>query len=127
MGKFTIKATLRSISIAFFLEALVLFVATGATLWAMTSSESKALLTDSALVILTLGAAVWLSFAGIAITKGKRWARSAGIFWQLIQLSIALGTFEASLIGGFAIALPSLAVILALFNPKVVQATSETR
>jgi hypothetical protein len=93
----------------------------------MTSSESKALLTDSALVILTLGAAIWLSFAGIAITKGKRWARSAGIFWQLIQLSIALGTFEASLIGGFAIALPSLAVIFALFNPKVVQATSETR
>jgi hypothetical protein len=127
MGKFTIKATLRAISIAFFLEALVLFVATGATLWAMTSSESKALLTDSALVILTLGAAIWLSFAGIAITKGKRWARSAGIFWQLIQLSIALGTFEASLIGGFAIALPSLAVIFALFNPKVVQATSETR
>jgi hypothetical protein len=127
MGKFTIKATLRAISIAFFLEALVLFVATGATLWAMTSSESKALLTDSALVILTLGAAIWLSFAGIAITKGKRWARSAGIFWQLIQLSIALGTFEASLIGGFAIALPSLAVIFALFSPKVVQATSETR
>jgi hypothetical protein len=127
MGKFTIKATLRALSIAFFLEALVLFVATGATLWAMTSSESKALLTDSALVILTLGAAIWLSFAGIAITKGKRWARSAGIFWQLIQLSIALGTFEASLIGGCAIALPSLAVIFALFNPKVVQATSETR
>jgi len=127
MGKFTIKATLRALSIAFFLEALVLFGATGATLWAMTSSESKALLTDSALVILTLGAAIWLSFAGIAITKGKRWARSAGIFWQLIQLSIALGTFEASLIGGFAIALPSLAVIFALFNPKVVQATSETR
>ena len=127
MGKFTIKATLRALSIAFFLEALVLFVATGATLWAMTSSESKALLTDSALVILTLGAAIWLSFAGIAITKGKRWARSAGIFWQLIQRSIALGPFEASLIGGFAIALPSLAVIFALFNPKVVQGTSETR
>jgi hypothetical protein len=127
MGKFTIKATLRALSIAFFLEGLVLFVATGATLWAMTSSQSKALLTDSALVLLTLGAAIWLSFAGIAITKGKRWARSAGIFWQLIQLSIALGTFEASLIGGFAIALPSLAVIFALFNPKVVQATSETR
>ena len=127
MGKFTIKATLRALSIVFFLEALVLFVATGATLWAMTSSESKALLTDSALVILTLGSAIWLSFAGIAITKGKRWARSAGIFWQLIQLSIALGTFEASLIGGFAIAVPSLAVIFALFNPKVVQATSESR
>ena len=127
MGKFTIKATLRALSIAFFLEALVLFVATGATLWAMTSSESKALLTDSALVILTLGAAIWLSFAGIAITKGKRWARSAGIFWQLIQLAIALGTFEASLLYGYAIAIPSLAVLFTLFTKAVVKATSETR
>jgi hypothetical protein len=93
----------------------------------MVTSQSKALLTDSALVLLTLGAAIWLTFAGLAITKGKRWARSAGVFWQLIQLTIALGTFEASLLGGLAIAIPSIAVFITLFIPDVVRATSETR
>jgi hypothetical protein len=127
MGKIKIQTTLRAISVAFFLEALVLFVATVAIIWGMTTSQAGALLTNSALVVLTLSAGVWLTFAGIAITKGKRWARSAGVFWQLIQLAIALGTFEASLLGGFAIALPSLAVLLTLFSSEVVKATSESK
>ena len=127
MGKFKIQTTLRAISVAFFLEALVLFVATAAIIWGMTTSQAGALLTNSALVVLTLSAGVWLTFAGIAITKGKRWARSAGVFWQLIQLAIALGTFEASLLGGFAIALASLAVLFTLFSSEVVKATSESK
>jgi len=127
MGKLNIRTTLRAISIAYFLEALFLYLATIASIWAMVTSQSKAILTDSALVLLTLGAAIWLTFAGLAITKGKRWARSAGVFWQLIQLTIALGTFEASLLGGLAIAMPSIAVLLSLFLPEVVRATSETR
>ena len=127
MGKINIQTTLRALSVAFFLEALVLFVATVAIIWGMTTSQAGALLTNSALVVLTLSAGVWLTFAGIAITKGKRWARSAGVFWQLIQLAIALGTFEASLLGGFAIALPSLAVLLTLFSSEVVKATSESK
>ena len=127
MGKFNIQTTLRAISVAFFLEALVLFVATVAIIWGMTTSQAGALLTNSALVVLTLSAGVWLTFAGIAITKGKRWARSAGVFWQLIQLAIALGTFEASLLGGFAIALPSLAVLFTMFSSEVVKATSESK
>jgi hypothetical protein len=127
MGKIKIETTLRAISVAFFLEALVLFVATVAIIWGMTTSQAGALLTNSALVVLTLSAGVWLTFAGIAITKGKRWARSAGVFWQLIQLAIALGTFEASLLGGFAIALPSLAVLFTLFSSEVVKATSESK
>jgi len=127
MGKFKIETTLRAISVAFFLEALVLFVATVAIVWGMTTSQAGALLTNSALVVLTLSAGVWLTFAGMAITKGKRWARSAGVFWQLIQIAIALGTFEASLLGGFAIALPSLAVLFTLFSSEVVKATSESK
>ncbi|MFZ4065360.1 MAG: hypothetical protein ACOYJ7_03595 [Rhodoluna sp.] len=127
MGKFKIETTLRAISVAFFLEALVLFVATVAIIWGMTTSQAGALLTNSALVVLTLSAGVWLTFAGVAITKGKRWARSAGVFWQLIQIAIALGTFEASLLGGFAIALPSLAVLFTLFSSEVVKATSESK
>jgi len=127
MGKFNIQTTLRALSVAFFLEALVLFVATVAIIWGMTTSQAGALLTNSALVVLTLSAGVWLTFAGIAITKGKRWARSAGVFWQLIQIAIALGTFEASLLGGFAIALPSLAVLFTLFSSEVVKATSESK
>jgi hypothetical protein len=127
MGKFTIQTTLRALSVAYYLEALVLYITTVAIIWAMATSPTKALLTDSALLILTLGAAIWLTFAGRAILRGKRWARSAGIFWQLIQLAIASETFEASLLYGYAIAIPSLAVLFTLFTKTVVKATSEIR
>ena len=115
------------LAIAYLLEAIVLYVLTGITLWAMVSGDAKAILTDSALVALTGGAALWLTFASRALLKQKRWARSAGVFWQLIQLTIAFGTFEANVIWGFAIAVPSILVLTTLFTKEVVQATSENR
>jgi hypothetical protein len=127
MRKPQIKTTLMGLAIAYLLEAIVLYVLTGITIWAMVSGEAKAILTDSALVVLTGGAALWLTFASRALLKQKRWARSAGVFWQLIQLTIAFGTFEANVIWGLAIALPSILVLITLFTKEVVQATSENR
>jgi hypothetical protein len=91
----------------------------------MVSGEAKAILTDSALVVLTGGAAIWLTFAAKELLKHKRWARSAGVFWQLIQLTIALGTFEANVLWGFAIAIPSVLVLITLFTKEVVEATRD--
>jgi len=127
MRKPQIKTTLMGLAIAYLLEAIVLYVLTGITLWAMVSGQAKAILTDSALVALTGGAALWLTFASRALLKQKRWARSAGVFWQLIQLTIAFGTFEANVIWGLAIAVPSILVLTTLFTKEVVQATSENR
>ena len=127
MPKLNLRITLIGLSIAFYLEALVLYIATAVTIWAMISGEAKAILTDSALGVLTGGAALWLTFAARAILNKKRWARSAGIFWQLIQLTIAFGTVEFSLVAALAIAIPSALVILTLFNKEVVEATSENR
>jgi len=127
MRKPQIKTTLMGLAIAYLLEAIVLYVLTALTIWAMVSGEAKAILTDSALVVLTGGAALWLTFAARALLKQKRWARGAGGFWRLIQLTIAFGTFEANVIWGLAIALPSILVLITLFTKELVQATSENR
>lgn len=126
MPKLNVALTLRGLAVAFFMEALVMYAATAVVIWAMISGEAKALLTDSALVVLTGAAAIWLTFASKGILKGERWARSAGVFWQLIQLTIAFGTLEASVLGGLAIAIPSMLVFVILFNKKIVEATSES-
>ncbi len=125
MRKPPVKITLMGLAIAYLLEAIVLYVLTGVTIWAMVSGDAKAILTDSALVVLTGGAAIWLTFASRAIRKHKRWARSAGVFWQLIQLTIALGTFEANVLWGLAIAVPSVLVLITLFTKEVVEATRD--
>jgi hypothetical protein len=127
MPKLNVSLTLKGLAVAYLLEAVVLYLATGATIAAMISGAAKAPVTDSALGVLTGAAAIWLTMAAKAITKNKRWARSAGVFWQLIQLTIALGTFEASVLGGLLIAVPSIAVLLTLFNKQIVAATQENR
>jgi hypothetical protein len=127
MPKLNVKRTLIGLSIAFYLEALVLY--TGAV-WSLTvilTGQGNALVTDISFTVILVLAGLFLTFAAAAIRNGKRWARSAGIFWQLIQISIAFGTAEASLPGAIAIALPSSAVLLTLFQKNVVEATLGTR
>ena len=127
MPKLNIELTLKGLAVAFALEALVMYAATGFIIWAMATGAATAIATDAVLALLTGSSAVWLSFAAKAIINRKRWARSAGVFWQLIQLTIAFGTLEASLIGGLAIAIPSVLVFFTLFNRQVVQATLDSR
>lgn len=125
MPKLNLELTLKGLAVAYLLEALVMYVATGVIIWAMITGSATAILTDSILALLTGLAAVWLTLAAKAILKRRRWARSAGVFWQLIQLTIAFGTFEASVIAGLAIAIPSVLVFFVLFNRQIVEATTE--
>lgn len=125
MPKLNLELTLKGLAVAYLLEALVMYVATGFIIWAMITGSATAILTDSILALLTGLAAFWLTLAAKAILKRRRWARSAGVFWQLIQLTIAFGTFEVSVIAGLAIAVPSVLVLFVLFNRQIVEATTE--
>ena len=127
MPKSSVQRTLKGLAIAYLLEALVLYIATGAAIWALIVGNTISLATTLALAAFTLGVALWLTSAAKAITKGKRWARTAGIFWQLMQLTIAFGTYDVSVLGALAIALPTGAVLITLFTKDVVAATSQAR
>jgi hypothetical protein len=127
MPKSSVQRTLKGLAIAYLLEALVLYIATGAAFWALIEGNTISLATTLALAAFTLGVALWLTSAARAITKGKRWARTAGIFWQLMQLTIAFGTYDVSVLGALAIALPTGAVLITLFTKDVVAATSQAR
>ncbi len=127
MPKSSVQRTLKGLAIAYLLEALVLYIATGTAIWALFAGNTVSLVTTLALAAFTLGVALWLTSAAKAITKGKRWARTAGIFWQLMQLTIAFGTYDVSVLGALAIALPTGAVLITLFTKDVVAATSQAR
>jgi len=127
MPKSSVQRTLRGLAIAYLLEALVLYIATGASIWALLTGDTTSVVTGAALSAICLGVALWLTSAARAITKGKRWARSAGIFWQLMQITISFGLFEVNLLAALAIALASGAVLITLFTKDVVTATGESR
>jgi len=127
MPKSSVQRTLRGLAIAYLLEAIVLYIATGASIWALITGDTTSVVTGAALSAICLGVALWLTSAARAITKGKRWARSAGIFWQLMQITISFGLFEVNLLAALAIALASGAVLITLFTKDVVAATGESR
>ena len=95
---------------------------------ALVSGETKSLVTSVALFALVAAAAAWVIYIGFGLRKGKRWARSGGVFWQLIQLAVASASFSGqfgSQAIGWGLILPSVWVLILLFSKKVVAATLE--
>ncbi|WP_425843498.1 hypothetical protein [Agrococcus sp. TSP3-2-1] len=46
------------------------------------------------LAVLAAGAALFLALAGKAMLDGRAWSRSAAVVWSVLQLGVALGTFD---------------------------------
>lgn len=93
---------------------------------ALVSGETKSLVTSVALFALVAAAAAWVIYIGFGLRKGKRWARSGGVFWQLIQLAVASASFSGqfgSQAIGWGLIIPSVWVLILLFSKKVVAAT----
>ena len=93
---------------------------------ALVSGETRSFVTSAALFALVAAAAAWVVFVGFALLQRKRWARSGGVFWQLVQLAVATGSFSGqfgSQAIGWSLILPSVLVLGLLFSKKVVAAT----
>ena len=92
------------------------------------AGDSISLVSSVALFALVAGAVIWVISIAINLWRGRRWARSAGFFWQLVQLAIAAGSFGGqfgSQAIGWSLVIPSLTVMIALLSKKVVAATME--
>ena len=96
---------------------------------ALVSGDTRSLVTAVALFALVAAASVWVIFVAFSLFRGKRWARSAGVFWQLVQLAVATGSFSGqfgSQAIGWALIIPSVLVLATLLSKKVVAATMGT-
>lgn len=101
----------------------------GLAIWlaiALITGGAKSLVTSLALLVLVAAAAGWLNLIVRGLLRGKRWARSAALFWQLVQLAVASGSFSGqfgSQAIGWALIVPSVVVLVLLFTKPVVAAT----
>lgn len=93
---------------------------------ALVSGETKSFVTSVALFALVAAAAIWIIYVSVNLFRGQRWSRSAGFFWQLVQLAVATGSFSGqfgSQAIGWSLIIPSVLVIGLLLSKKVVAAT----
>jgi hypothetical protein len=108
------------------LEQIVVLYLLSSYVIATLAGQVKSLPTMLALAGLGLVVAVWLAYVFKGLYSGRRWARSGAIFWQLVQLTIAWGSFTGQFANaaiGIALIVPSVLVIGLLFTKPVFDAT----
>ncbi len=62
----------------------------------------------------------------VHLARGRAWARSGTLVWQVLQIALALGSFQGLFARndiGWLLLAPALAAIVLLFLPPVVAAT----
>ena len=88
---------------------------------------SGSILSAVALTVITVVAAVWLGFIAVNVLRGRAWTRGAALTWQVLQVVIGLGCFQGLLATpavGVALIAAAIAVVVLLFTPPVIAATS---
>jgi hypothetical protein len=110
---------LEAVSILSVLAGLVLELASG---------RYQNLVSSIFLVALGAGAIAWVLLFTRELFRGRRWARSAAVFWQLLLAAVGAGATAESgsnqLIGFGLILLAGITMVL-LFMPSVVEATRD--
>lgn len=108
-------------------EAVALTGAAVFLLWELIVDVPTSYATAVAILVITVIAAVWLTAVTVGLWRGRGWARGGAMFWQLVQLAIALGSFQGVFarpdIGWFLV-VPAVLVIVLLFARPVVRSTS---
>ncbi len=110
-----------------FMECALLTVATIYLVIELLTATADSLASAVALTVLTAIAAVWLGFIAANVLRGRAWTRGAAIVWQVLQGAVAIGCFQgifAQPTVGWLLLVPALVVLVLLFTPPVVAATS---
>ena len=116
-----------ALAVLLFAECALLAAATVYLLVELLVAEPASFTSALALLVLTAIATVWLGFIAANVLRGRAWTRGAAIVWQVLQGAVALGCFQGVFAQpeiGWLLLVPALVVLVLLFTPPVVAATS---
>lgn len=121
-----VPVLLRVLAGVVLVEAVAMAVVTVVLLLDVLTQPAASPASAIALVVLAALAVVWLVAMFVGTLRRRPWIRSAVFTWQLLQLAIAAGSFQAG-VGrpdiGWLLLAPSVAGIAILFTPSVMNAT----
>lgn len=80
-----------------------------------------------AILVLAIAAAIGIGVAAVHLLRGNSWARGAALVWQILQMSIGVGSLQGASARpdvGWLLIIPALAVLVLLFTRPVLEATT---
>ena len=110
-----------------FIEALIIALVFFALLLELLSGNVINVYAEIFLIVLAAGSIAWVLNFSRGILRGKRWARSAAFFWQLLQGVVGAGELAEegnNRIIGVVLATLSAVVVILLFNKNFVAETN---
>ncbi|WP_022884367.1 hypothetical protein [Glaciibacter superstes] len=115
------------VAILLALEALLVWALVAWQVFELLTAEPASYTSAIAILVIAVIAAVWVSAIALNVLRRRSWVRAAAVTWQLLQIAVAVGAFQgiyARSDVGWALLVPSLVVIVLLFTPRVVAATT---
>lgn len=109
------------------IEALIIALVFFALLLELLSGNVINVYAEIFLIVLAAGSIAWILNFCRGILRGKRWARSAAFFWQLLQGVVGAGALaeqSSNRIIGVILVLLSGVVVILLFNKNFVAETN---
>ncbi len=109
-----------------FLEAAILVAAAGFLFFELVTEVPVSYASAVAILGLVVLAAVWLAIVAVNTLRMRQWVRGAALTWQVLQLAVAIGSFQGLFarddIGWFLL-VPAVVVLVLLFTRSVMTAT----
>jgi len=110
-----------------FIEALIISLVFFALLLELLSGNVLNIYAEIFLIVLAAGSVAWVLHFSRGILQGKRWARGAAFFWQLLQGVVGAGVLAEAGSNrniGIFLAILSAVVAILLFNKRFIADTN---
>lgn len=110
-----------------YLECALLVVVTAYLVVELVVARPDSYASAVAIVVLTALATVWLGILAFQTLLGRSWVRAGVVVWQLLQVAVAVGSFQglfARADVGWFLLVPAVLALVLLFTPPVIDATT---
>ena len=117
---------LRALVALIFVEAAALAGLTVFLIFELLTERPDSYLAAIGLTVLTGGAAVWLAVIAVNTLRGMAWIRGATVTVQVLQIAVAIGSFQGLFARpeiGWLLLAPAIAVLALLFTRPVIAET----
>ena len=115
------------LAVIVFAEFLLLVGATGFLIIELFAATPSSYPTAIALTVVVAVAAVWLGVITVNILRCQAWVRSAALVWQVLQIAVAIGSFQGLFARqdiGWLLLIPAVFATILLFTRPVIEATA---
>lgn len=113
----------RTLAVLVFAECAMLVAATFLLVVELLIATPTSYASALALTVIAAIAAIWLGVIGVNILRGRAWTRGATIVWQVLQIAVAVGSFQGLFARpdiGWLLLIPALVVFILVFTRPVI-------